>query len=204
MSGVDEDAGYAKGRARRALIVRTAFEAFSAHGYRGASLVQIAADCGVSRAGLVHYFPTKESLLEAVLEERDRVDSEQFFAGVTSPIDGLDLLSRFARLVEHNTSNRGIVSLFAVLSVEASDPSHPAHAYFATRYENLRRHLRAAIADLDARGLLRPGVVVEGLEAELIATADGLQVQWLIAPDSIDMAAGFRRRLAELVAVEVA
>ncbi|MFD4960170.1 TetR/AcrR family transcriptional regulator [Microbacterium sp. NPDC058389] len=203
MSGEADDAGYAKGRARRARIVRTAFEAFSAHGYRGASLVQIAADSGVSRAGLVHHFPTKESLLEAVLEERDRVDREQFFSGVTAPVDGLDLLGRFARLVEHNTSNRGIVGLFAVLSVEASDPSHPAHAYIATRYENLRRYLGAAIADLDARGLLRPGVEVEGLAAELIATVDGLQVQWLVAPDSVDMAAQFRRRLADLVTVGV-
>jgi len=203
MTEAPEDAGYAKGRARRARIVRTAFEAFSAHGYRGASLVQIAADSGVSRAGLVHYFPTKESLLAAVLEERDRVDSEQFFAGVTAPVDGLDLLARFARLVEHNASNRGIVSLFAALSVEASDPSHPAHDYIATRYETLRRHLGAAIADLGARGLLRDDVEVEGLAAELIATVDGLQVQWLVAPESVDMAAQFRRRLAALVTVDL-
>ena len=191
--------GYAKGRARRARIVRTAFAAFSALGFRNASLVQIAADSGVTRAGLVHHFPTKESLLIAVLEERDRLDHEQFFADMAAPIDGLDVLGRFLRLVHANDSRRGIVSLFAVLSTEASDPDHPAHEYFVTRYVNLRRQLRAAFADLADRGLLRPGVQVDGLEIELIATIDGLQVQWLLDPASVDMAAQLRSRIDDLL-----
>ena len=195
--------GYAKGRARRARIVRTAFDAFSAQGYRNASLVRIAADSGVTRAGLIHHFPTSESLLVAVLEERDRLDHEQFFADMTAPIDGLELLGRFLRLVHANGSRRGIVSLFAVLSTEASDPDHPAHAYFRTRYANLRLQLGAAFADLAGRGLLRPGVEVDGLEVEVIATIDGLQVQWLLDPDAVDMAAQLRRRIEDLLTTPV-
>ena len=53
---------YSKGARKRAEIVSAAFEAFSVSGYRNASMVQIAAHCGVSRAGLAHHFPTKETL----------------------------------------------------------------------------------------------------------------------------------------------
>jgi len=194
---------YPKGERRRAEIIEAAFQAFSAVGYRQASMVQIAADCGVSRAGLLHHFPTKESLLEAVLKQRDRLDYEMFLAGGTSD-DGLDYLTRMVRLVEHNAANPGIVSLFAVLSTEASDPRHPAHAYFQARYANSRGWLRRAFADLQRRGLLRPHVDVEGLDAEFLAIMDGLQVQWLLQPDAVDMPARLRSRLRELLTVDLA
>jgi AcrR family transcriptional regulator len=194
---------YPKGERRRQQIIAAAFTAFGTVGYRTASLVQIAADCGVSRAGLLHHFPTKEALLEAVLKERDRLDYDEFFAGGTSD-DGLDYLSRTIRVVEHNAANPGIVSLFAVLSSEATDPSHPAHEYFRERYERSRGWMRRAFADLDARGMLRSDVAVEGLEVAVYALLDGLQVQWLLAPSEVDMPAQLRAWLADILTVDIA
>lgn len=191
---------YPKGERRRAEILETAFEAFGALGYRNASIVQIAADCGVSRAGLLHHFPTKESLLEAVLKQRDRLDNEQFFAGGTSD-DGLDYLTRMVRLVEHNAAHPGIVSLFAVLSSEASDPGHPAHVYFQERYDRSRGWLQRAFADLDRRGMLRPHVQPDGLDVEFLALLDGLQVQWLLQPDVVDMPGRVRAFLGRALSV---
>ena len=63
--------GYAKGDARRELIVDVASEIFGTQGFRAATMLQIAAACGISRTGLLHHFPTKESLLGAVLARRD-------------------------------------------------------------------------------------------------------------------------------------
>lgn len=188
-------AGYDKGRRRRAEIVGAALEVFGTVGYRQATMVGIAAACGVSRAGLLHHFPTKEALLEAVLVERDRADGERFFAGRDPGSDGADYFRRLVRVAEHNRARPGIVSLFAVLSTEACDPAHPAHPYFRRRYANLRRDVARALADLEGRGLTRPGVETEGLEVELIALMDGLQVQWLLEPDRVDMAARLRSRL---------
>ncbi|MEE2039280.1 TetR family transcriptional regulator [Nocardiopsis sp. CT-R113] len=187
--------GYDKGRQRRTQILRAALKAFGTVGYHQASMVRIAADCGVSRAGLLHHFPTKESLLEAVLTERDRVNGDLFFADQDPAHDGAEYFSRLVRLVEHNATDPGIVSLFAVLSTEAGNPAHPAHAYFRRRYENLCHDVRRALADLDRRGLVRPGVSVEGLEVELVALMDGLQVQWLLDPARVDMADRLRSRL---------
>lgn len=193
---------YPKGERRRAEILEAAFDAFGTVGYRNASMVQIAADCGVSRAGLLHHFPTKESLLEAVLKQRDRLDNEQFFAGGTSD-DGMDYLARMVRLVEHNAAHPGIVSLFAVLSTEASDPGHPAHVYFQERYTRSRGWLQRAFGDLAQRGMLRPHVQPEGLDVEFLALMDGLQVQWLLEPDAVDMPGRVRAFLGRALTVPV-
>ena len=95
---------YSKGARKRAEIVSAAFEAFSVSGYRNASMVQIAATCGVSRAGMAHHFPTKETLLAAVLEERDRVNGELFFHDFDPTADGLDYFARLMRVIEHNAT----------------------------------------------------------------------------------------------------
>lgn len=194
---------YPKGERKRAEIVHAAFEAFSVAGYRNASMVQIAAQCGVSRAGMAHHFPTKETLLTAVLEERDRINGELFFQGFDATVDGLDYFARLVRVIEHNATTPGAVGLYAMLSVEAADPSHPAHHYFAERYTWLRRDIRDALTEVADRGLVQPGVDIEGLESDLIALIDGLQVQWLLDPASVDIASRLHRRLGELLTVPV-
>jgi AcrR family transcriptional regulator len=192
---------YPKGERKRAELIRAAFEAFSVAGYRNASMVQIAEQCGVSRAGMAHHFPTKETLLTAVLEERDRINGELFFAGFDATADGLDYFARLLSVVAHNASTPGAVGLYALLSVEASDPSHPAHSYFTSRYVWLRRDIRQAFDEVAGRGLIRPGVDIDGAESDLIALIDGLQVQWLLDPGSVDIANRLRHRLDELLTV---
>jgi AcrR family transcriptional regulator len=189
-----------KGDRRKVQILEAAFEVFANGGYRNASMVQIATACGVTRAGLLHHFPTKETLLEAVLTERDRRTAELFFARAPAEADdGIAYFKRLIRVAEHNSRNPGIVSLFAVLSTEATDPEHPAHAYFAARYERSLQRTRDALSNLDRRGLLRPAAHRSGIEAEIIALMDGLQVQWLFDPEKTHMVSQLRARLEELI-----
>jgi len=51
------------------LILTAALEAFSAYGFRGATVDQIAASCGLSKPNLLYYFRRKEDLYRAVLEQ---------------------------------------------------------------------------------------------------------------------------------------
>jgi TetR/AcrR family transcriptional regulator len=51
-----------------ALILDAALEVFSAYGYRGATVDQIAAKCGLSKPNLLYYFKRKEDIYTAVLE----------------------------------------------------------------------------------------------------------------------------------------
>ncbi|MEU2732266.1 TetR/AcrR family transcriptional regulator [Streptomyces griseoviridis] len=194
---------YPKGERRRAQIIEAAFTAFGQVGYRNASMVQLAAACGVSRAGLLHHFPTKESLLEAVLEQRERQDDAHFFRTGAADRDGLEYFASMVRLVAHNQANPVIVSLFAVLSSEATAADHPARPYFVARYERARGQMQSAIDDLSARGLLRPHVDPSTLAADLISLIDGLQVQWLLSPETIDMPRHLRNVLRTVIGVEV-
>ncbi len=194
---------YPKGERRRAQIIKAAFQAFGTVGYRNASMLQLAADCGVSRAGLLHHFPTKEALLAAVLEQREAQDGVTFFSSAAVASDGLEFFASMVRLVAYNQANPGIVSLFAVLSAEASDPSHPAHDYFVTRYERTRMSMQRAVDDLAGRNLLRGHVNPADVAIDLIALIDGLQIQWLLAPDRVDMPARLRARLHDVIAADL-
>ena len=193
--------GYPKGFARRAAIVEVATEFFGRVGYRGATMLQIAAACGISRAGLLHHFPTKESLLEAVLSERDRANRERLARSDGLADDGLGALSDLIAVAEHNSTIPTIVNLFAVLSSEAGDPSHPAHDYFVRRYDSTRGRLRQALERTRDRGLLAAGIEPGSLAIELVALMDGLQVQWLLAPTVVDMAAVLQHRIESALTV---
>src|SRR5689334_4191126 len=129
--------GYAKGDARREAIVEVATEVFGVIGYRAATMLQIAAACGISRTGLLHHFPTKESLLEAVLSRRDETSATEVpLPGGIADHDRA-ALARMVEVMRHNAESPAIINLFSVLSAEAGDPDHPAHAYFVERYAAL-------------------------------------------------------------------
>jgi TetR/AcrR family transcriptional regulator len=51
-----------------ALILDAALEVFSAYGYRGSTVDQIAAKCGLSKPNLLYYFRRKEDIYTRVLE----------------------------------------------------------------------------------------------------------------------------------------
>lgn len=69
--------GYLKGRIRREDIISAAVALYAEAGYYGSSLREIAKRAGITHAGLLYYFPTKEALLAAVLERRDAEDAER-------------------------------------------------------------------------------------------------------------------------------
>lgn len=95
---------------RRAEIVRAALEVIAERGYRGTSLAAVAERVGLTQQGLLHYFPTKDALLVAVLEERDQWDA------VPDSRWRVDLL---ASLVEYNAMRPGIIQTFSALLGES-------------------------------------------------------------------------------------
>ncbi|WP_170788511.1 TetR family transcriptional regulator C-terminal domain-containing protein [Ruegeria lacuscaerulensis] len=51
----------------RAAILEAALNVFSSHGFRGATVDQIATEAGLSKPNLLYYFPTKEAIHTALL-----------------------------------------------------------------------------------------------------------------------------------------
>lgn len=56
--------------ARRAQILREAAQLFGSHGFNGTTTRDVAARVGITEAALYRYFPSKEAMYQAILDER--------------------------------------------------------------------------------------------------------------------------------------
>ncbi|MEU6626309.1 TetR/AcrR family transcriptional regulator [Streptomyces litmocidini] len=175
----------ARSEERRADILRAALEVIAERGYRGATLGSVAERVGLTQQGLLHYYPTKEALLVAVLEERDRWDTS---GGRDREGWRLDLLES---LVEYNAMRPGIVQTFSALLGESVTDGHPAREFFTERYTQVRANM-ADVLRLEFGERLPGGLTPERAAPLLTAVMDGLQYQWLLDPASVDMPGAFR------------
>lgn len=168
-------------RASREKIIQAASELFARQGYRGAKLADIARAAGLTEPGLLHHFPSKNHLLMAVLAERDRADRKRFTHEQGTPIDSLQ------ELMEYNETVPGMVQLFTILVAESIQPEHPGHDFFKQRYHKARSQDIARVVQCQQSGQIRADIPAEDLMVMLLAMMDGLQVQWLLEPEKINM-----------------
>lgn len=171
---------------RRTRILEAASEVFGEKGYVKGSLADIAERVGMTHAGVLHHFGSKDQLLLAVLAHRDATDIEDL-EGRHIP-DGLELFKHLVRTAEHNESRAGIVQAFTVLSAESVTDEHPAKEFFLERYETLRSDIRVALASICSTDDPPEPSDIDKATASVIAVMDGLQVQWLLAPGKIELA----------------
>lgn len=183
---------------RRDAILDAAGLAFADLGYHATSLRAVAARAGLSHTGLLHHFPDKAGLLEAVLDRRDRRDADAFDLDGG---DGVTFLRGLVKLAERDARDRAVVELYATLAAEAASPGHPAHGYFVRRYARVRSAVGRALRDLASRDLLVDDAPApEATAVQIVAVGDGLRVQWLLDPDGIDLVEAVRSSLARHVA----
>ncbi|HCJ49928.1 MAG TPA: TetR family transcriptional regulator [Microbacterium sp.] len=173
-----------RGDKRRSTILATAVEVFGEQGYRGTSLREIARRVGISDAGLLHHFGSKMGLLAATIEARDEMDRQR---REESEAAGATFVDTMRDQVARNTRSPGLVALHVVLSAEATDPQHPAHESFRDRYRQIRHQDDESFSRLQADGELRTDLDPERVGQLVTAMMDGLQLQWLLDPDAVDM-----------------
>lgn len=163
---------------KKARILAEALTLFSTRGYVGTSLADIARASDISKAGLLHHYSSKDQLLAAVLDERDRRTMSRLPDGDEGAEVALDA---WVEMVAHNQRHPDGVALYTAMSAAVIDSDHQAHPWF-------RQHLMSAIAYLvDAlergkvTGEVRADAPSEQIARKLVALSDGLQVQWLCA-----------------------
>lgn len=172
--------------ARRREILDAAVEIFGSKGYANGTLVEIADQVGMTHAGILHHFGSKDQLLLEVLKYRDETDvadlEEQHIP------DGMPLFRHLVRTAILNAQRAGIVQTFVVLSAESVTDDHPARAFFEARYRQLRGEVAHAFQVVcEERGVTAPATIAVAA-ASILALMDGLQVQWLLEPESVDLA----------------
>ncbi|QFG23065.1 TetR/AcrR family transcriptional regulator [Actinomadura sp. WMMB 499] len=181
-------------RNRREEILLAALDVFGERGYTGASIAAVAERVGLSQQGVLHYFPSKDRLLAEVLRLRDERGLDVIALGNSGGTITLDTISA---IIDYNRERRGIVQSFTVLSAESVLDDHPAAGFFRARYSESRAWL-ADLVRAECGDDLPGGVTPEQAAPLLLAVMDGLQQQWLLSPDDVDMPGLFRAFLALL------
>ena len=184
---------------RRPEILDAALTVFSSSGFHGGSLRDIARRAGLSQAGLLHHFPSKEHLLRAVLARRDDIVRQQL--GEPVP-DGLDLIRRLL-VLPAATRTRELVRLYVITSAEGVVAGHPVHGYVRQRQRSALELVGRALEQAAARGDLRGDVECAGAARTLVALMDGLRMQWLLYPDQTDITEDLRRCLQPLLTTDL-
>jgi AcrR family transcriptional regulator len=172
---------YAKTALRRRQILDAAHQVFAARGYHAGSLREVAGAAGVSLSNLTHHFATKEDLLLAVLEQRDR-------DGAAAKEEASGFRENLLAQARANESVPGLIALYAVLSAESTTVERPARDYFIGRFSSLREAYTREFETMRAAGRLRSGVDPALAASSLVALWDGIQLQWLLQPNTVDVA----------------
>lgn len=173
---------YAKGIAKREEILTVALEIIARDGYSRATVKELADAAGLSQNGLLHYFGSKDALFTEILRRRDEADEKTYDDAAG---DG-DLYLGVSDLLARNANLPGFVQMHARLSNEASEPHHPAHDYFRSRYERIREKGTEAFARLQEQGRVPADADPAQLAVIMFALIDGLQTQWMYDAD-VDM-----------------
>lgn len=162
---------YAKGRERREAILAATLEVFAQSGYRGTSLRAIAKELGIGASLVQHYFSTREELLTEVIRAWDAENRRRS--------DGLPMLDAFLSNIEHNMSIPGLVHLYTAYAVEATDPDHAARPFFDQRYRDMTVRFVKDLTQRQSAGTAPADLDVAEAAQLIIATCEGLQIQWL-------------------------
>ncbi|GAA4956582.1 TetR/AcrR family transcriptional regulator [Yinghuangia aomiensis] len=172
---------YAKGVRRRNEILAVALEVFATLGDKGALVKEIADRMGMSQAGVLRYFGSREGLLIWTLAERDRLAKEQA-AGESYG----DPLAPMAATLRRSAEVAGLVRLYVNMAAASGFPTHPARDFFEVRNGDIIDALRDGLAELQRDGRIRPDVDPDAVARLALAASDGIQHQWLLDP-TVDM-----------------
>jgi AcrR family transcriptional regulator len=171
-------------RGTRERILEVAEASLGEHGYHGTRLHDIAHRVGIQKASLFHYFPSKEQLYRAVLDEGFG-QTEQIIARVLaaegSPLDKVRAL--LAAYVDMVATHPARTKLLLRQSLGDAPPG-----YHSADSERLLRQVASFVTEAQRQHLLAPidplGIVlgVVGMVAFFFTSAPVLAPNWLPDP----------------------
>lgn len=181
-----------RGIARREQILDAAVELFARHGYRGTGLHALGERVGISHVGILRHFGTKEELLKAVLDRRERILEE-----LTRDYQGTGIVGVTSIPVPFEPEI--LTRLATVLRAENLNPDDPLHDYFEAQNHRVRDVIAAEIRAGQDKGEIRSDIDPELKAVEIVAFAIGIETQWLSNPavDRHKVRESFRRALLD-------
>jgi len=169
------DSLLAKGEDRKQRILDVAQRLLTRNGWRNTTLAQIAGEAGVTPAGLLHHFESKEQLLHAVLDARDLDDDSHADRGG-------DLLVEIARVADRFNRAPELTGTFTVLLVENILPDAPLHDRMLSRQQQAIDIVAELIRRGQADGRYRADIDPAVKAVEIVAFVHGMETIWLLNP----------------------
>jgi AcrR family transcriptional regulator len=174
----------AKGEDRKQRILEVAERLLARYGWRNTSLAQIAREAGVSAAGLLHHYESKEQLLNAVLDARDADDD-------THADRRGDLVTEICRVAERFDRQPELVGTFTMLLIENIAPDAPLHDRLLHRQREGACIVAGLIDSGQRAGRYRQDIDPAIKAVEILAFVNGMETAWLLDP-SIPLAEVFK------------
>ena len=165
----------AKGEDRKQRILDVAQRLLTRNGWRNTTLAQIAGEAGVTPAGLLHHFESKEQLLHAVLDARDLDDDSH------ADRKG-DLIAEIAQVADRFSRSPELVGTFTVLLVENILPEAPLHDRLLARQRDAIGIVAEGIRRGQAAGRYRTDIDPAAKAVEILAFINGMETTWLLDP----------------------
>jgi len=167
---------------RRAELAQAAYLALSRHGLKGTTLSSVAAITGMSKASALHYFASKDALLEAALRRAQAIVATEALALLRQSRTPWE---RVYAILEANLSPTSFTPTLAHAWVAlCSEVPHNAKyqriqkAIYRRNWSNLHTALRMAAPPAQAMRLTQT----------LISLIDGLWLRCSLQPDGISRA----------------
>ena len=184
---------------RRQLIIEAAIPIIGQRGYYGFSIKSLAEACALTVPGVLHHFGSKEAILMAVLDYRERTDFEAVWKDLpfrdAKKLEAFSL-TEFKHLLRativRNSTQPDILRLGSMLRIEALYPGHPAYEFFRDRNQ---RTLRTYTHMLTGK-VAQPRVTA----TQVIALMLGLEFLWLGSPEMVDFVAQWDQGIEKILA----
>lgn len=144
-----------KSEARREAILQTALEVFREMGFEAASMSQIAARVGGSKATLYNYFSSKEELLMEAMTVSARQQGQDIIALIGAPGDIERQLQRFVSSVLQLVATQNTLKLLRV-AVSVSNHTNIGRHFYDLGTEVVWRHVANYLEQQVQRGVLKP------------------------------------------------
>lgn len=162
------------GEERRRQIIQEAIRCFADKGFRGTTVRDLASRVGITEAALYRYFPSKEALYQAIIDEKiaapDPVESVEAAARAGDDRAVFGTLAR--NFLEGGDTDPSFLRILLYTGLEGHELSAP---FFAQRIRRVREFVAGYIAQRIRDGAFRPLDPVLGARAFL-----GMIVDYLI------------------------
>ncbi|MCB8836988.1 TetR/AcrR family transcriptional regulator [Aurantimonas sp. VKM B-3413] len=178
---------------RQAHILMAARSCFARAGFHGASMQQICAEAKMSPGALYRYFPSKDSIIEAIAEE-ERVQAAECMAALSSHGPLVDRITQvgvdYLRQIRDDESGGLMVEICSESLRNTS---------VGQRFKDIEMEVRGAMLSALRRGQemgeVDPAIDLEVVLTVLFAVGDGLVMRLQFEPTDPETIRPYLRRV---------